>query len=341
MANIGKAAVISALLALGLAATEVSAQGAENIQNRVLRLATANPADHPQTVGAQKFADLVKERTGGKIQVRIFHSGTLGTDLTNISALQGGTLDLHIGTADSLMSNVPEFAAINLPFVFRTDGEVDHILAGPVGDLLFSKLPAKGIVGLGWMEQGFRVYHTTKTPIRKADDFKGLKLRMQQTSLSVAIANALGANAVSMPYGDTYTALEQGAIDGMDNPLINISVAKYYEINKHISITNHMYQPAWLGISKITWDKLSDTEKKIVREAGLEASKFQRDRARQQIGKIVDQLRSLGCNIYEFSPDEVAKMRGREDDVIAKFTKGIEPAVALLNEELGKYRRAK
>ena len=340
MAKLRKLALLGALLALGLASSEVSAQSAD-IQSRLLRLSTANPAEHPQTVGAQRFADLVKERSGGKINVRVFHSSQLGSDYTAQTALQSGTLDMMTGTTNSLMGIVPEMGAIDLPYVFQNFDEVDAILAGPVGQMLFSKLPEKGMVPLGWMEQGFRVFHTTKKLIKTVDDFKGLKLRVQPTAVSVAVVNALGANAVPMPFQETYTALEQGAIDGMDNPLPNIVISKFYELNKNISITNHMYQPVWLGISKISWNKLSDAEKKILSDAGREASDFQRKLARDYTAKVVDQLKAQGCTVYEIPPTDIAAMVATQKDVIAKFSQAIEPAVTLLNQELAKYRSRK
>jgi TRAP-type transport system periplasmic protein len=340
MAKLRKLALLGALLALGLASSEVSAQGAD-IQNRLLRLSTANPAEHPQTVGAQRFADIVKERSGGKINVRVFHSSQLGSDYTAQTALQSGTLDMMTGTTNSLMGIVPEMGAIDLPYVFQNFDEVDAILAGPVGQTLFSKLPEKGMVPLGWMEQGFRVFHTTKKLIKTVDDFKGLKLRVQPTAVSVAVVNALGANAVPMPFQETYTALEQGAIDGMDNPLPNIVISKFYELNKNISITNHMYQPVWLGISKITWNKLSDAEKKILNDAGREASDFQRKLARDYTAKVIDQLKAQGCTVYEIPPADIAAMRATQKDVVAKFSQAIEPAATLLNQELAKYRSRK
>lgn len=338
MGRIMTAVLLGAAFALGAPS---SATWAQDIQSRILRLSTANPTDHPQTIGAQRFADLVRERSGGKLNVRVFHSSQLGSDYSSQSALQGGTLDLMTGTTNSLMGIVPEMGAIDLPYVFRTYEEVDAVLSGPLGEKLFALLPPKGMVPLGWMEQGFRVFHTTKRLIKTADDFKGLKLRVQPTPVSVAVVNSLGGNAVPMPFQETYTALEQGAIDGMDNPLPNIIISKFYELNKNISITNHMYQPAWLGISKMTWDKLSDTEKKILSDAGREASEFQRKLARDYTAKVVDQLKSLGCTIYEIPPEEAAKMQSTQKDVVAKFSQSIEPTVKLMNEELAKYRKGK
>ena len=205
----------------------------------------------------EKFAELVAQKSGGKITVRPFPGGTLGPDLQVVSAMQGGTIDLNVMNASLLAGNVKEMAVLDFPYLFDNAGEADAVIDGVIGKKLIDKLPAKGLVGLAYWDLGFREMHTRSKPIAKADDLRGLKMRVIPTPIYVDFMNATGANAVPMPFTETYTALEQGAIDGMTNPLLNIPDGKYNEVSKHLTLTNHMYTPQIVIASKRTWDKLS------------------------------------------------------------------------------------
>ena len=150
------------------------------------------------------------------------------------------------------------------------------------------------MVGLAYWDLGFREMHTRNKPVAKADDLRGLKMRVIPTPIYVDFMNATGANAVPMPFTETYTALEQGSIDGMTNPLLNIPDGKYDEVSKHLTLTNHMYTPQIVIVSKKTWDKLSEDERKILQEAATETAAYQRKIAREQAAKVLDQLKKAG-----------------------------------------------
>jgi TRAP-type transport system periplasmic protein len=184
--------------------------------------------------------------------------------------------------------------------------------------------------------------HTRSKPVAKADDLRGLKMRVIPTPIYVDFMNATGANAVPMPFTETYTALEQGAIDGMTNPLLNIPDGKYNEVSKHLTLTNHMYTPQIVIASKRTWDKLSDEERKILQEAATETTAFQRKVARDEAAKVLDQLKKAGMTIHELPPEEVAKLREKAQPVIQKYTKELgEEFVAELKAEVEKVRAKK
>ena len=295
---------------------------AQDIQERTIRMSTANNKGHPQVMGAERFAELVSEKSGGKITVKIFPGGVLGPDLQNFSAMQGGTLDMNVGNASLLAGNVKEFAIFDLPFLFHTREEAYAVMDGPVGKKLFDLLPQKGLVGLAYWELGFRDINNSERPIEKAEDLEGLKMRVIPTPIYVDFMNALGANAVPMPFTETYTALETGAIDGMTNPLINVKDSKFYEVTDYLTITNHMYNPQAVTISKITWDKLSDTEKKIFQEAALEATAYQREAAQKASEEALEELKGE-MEVNELSAEEVARMQERAKPVIDKYTADI------------------
>jgi TRAP-type transport system periplasmic protein len=312
------------------------------VQTRTLRFPSASNKGHPQVQGVEKFAELVSQKSGGKITVRPFPGGTLGPDLQVVSAMQGGTIDLNVMNASLLAGNVKEMAVLDFPYLFDNAGEADAVIDGVIGKKLIDKLPAKGLVGLAYWDLGFREMHTRSKPVAKADDLRGLKMRVIPTPIYVDFMNATGANAVPMPFTETYTALEQGAIDGMTNPLLNIPDGKYNEVSKHLTLTNHMYTPQIVIASKRTWDKLSEEERNILQEAATETTAFQRKVARDEAAKVLDQLRKAGMTIHELPPEEVAKLREKAQPVIQKYTKELgEEFVAELKAEVEKVRAKK
>jgi TRAP-type transport system periplasmic protein len=318
------------------------AEARAQIQTRTLRFPSASNKGHPQVLGVEKFAEIVAQKSGGKITVRPFPGGTLGPDLQVVSAMQGGTVDLNVMNASLLAGNVKEMAALDLPFLFNSAEEADAVIDGPVGRKLIDKLPAKNLIGLAYWDLGFRQMHTRSKPIAKADDLRGLKMRVIPTPIYVDFMNSTGANAVPMPFTETYTALEQGAIDGMTNPLLNIPDGKYNEVSKHLTLTNHMYTPQIVIASKRTWDRLSAEERKILEEAAVETAVYQRKVARAEAAKVLDQLKQAGMVVHELPPEDVAKLREKAKPIVQKYTKDLgEEFVTELYAEIEKVRARK
>lgn len=331
MGCLASVAVLALLVPAGAAT-------AQDIQERTLRLSSANNKGHPQVIGAERFAELVEEKSGGKIEVKIYPGGVLGADLQNFSAMQGGTLDMNVGNASLLAGNVKEFAVFDFPFLFNTVEEAYAVMDGPVGKKLLEKLPERGLVGLAYWELGFRHINNNSRPIATAEDIEGLKMRVIPTPIYIDFMNALGANAVPMPFTETYTALETGAVDGMTNPLINIADSKFYEVTDYLTITNHMYNPQAVTISKITWDKLSDDEKKIIQDSANEATAMQRQASQEANAKALEELKEE-MEVTELPAEELAKWREKAKPVIEKYTQDVGPElVAELMAEIEKAR---
>ena len=296
-----------------------------DIQERTLRFPSASNKGHPQVDGVLKFAELVNAKSGGLITVKAFPGGVLGPDLQTVSAMQGGTIDFTVMNASLLAGNAKEFAVLDFPYLFNTAEEVDAVVDGPVGQKLFDWLPEKGLVGLAYWDLGFRDMKIEKHAVTKAADLEGLKMRVIPTPIYIDFMNALGANAVPMPFTETYTALETGAIDGMTNPLLNITDMKFYEVTKYLTLTNHMYNIQAVIMSKKTWDKLSDDEQKLIREAAAEATIYQRGVARAAGAKALEQLKDEGMEVSELPAEEMAKMQAKAKPVIEKFTADVGP----------------
>ncbi len=332
---------VLALSLLSSAITFATAVSAADIQERTIKFPSASNKGHPQVLGVEKFAELVKQKSGGKITVKPFPGGVLGPDLQVVSAMQGGTIEMDVLNASLLAGNVKEMTLFDLPFLFENSKEADAVADGPIGRRLLDKLQERGLVGLAYWDLGFREIHTKK-PVAKADDLKGMKMRVIPTPIYVEFMNALGANAVPMPYTETYSALEQGAIDGMTNPLLNILDGKYNEVTKHLTLTNHMYTPQAVIVSKKFWDKLSADEKKILQDAASETAIYQRKVARENAAKVLEEAKKQGMTIHELPAAEVAKLRERAQPVIAKFTKEIgEPLVAEVRAQVAQIRAGK
>jgi tripartite ATP-independent transporter DctP family solute receptor len=312
---------------------------ANDIETRTIKFPSASNKGHPQVMGVEKFAEIVAAKTGGKISVKPFPGGTLGPDLQTVSAMQGGTVEMTVMNASLLAGNVKEMAIFDFPFLFANTKEADALADGPIGRRLLDKLQERGLVGLAYWDLGFRHIHTVKKPITKADDFNGMKMRVIPTPIYTEFMKAMGASPVPMPFTETYSALEQGAIDGMTNPLLNILDGKYNEVSKHLTLTNHMYTPQAVIVSKKFWDKLSPVEQKILREAAQETALYQRKVARDEAAKVLAELKKRGMNVHELPAVEVAKLRERSKPVLDKFTRELgEPLVKEVYASVEKVR---
>jgi len=328
------------LAALALAAAGTCA--AADIKERTIKFPIVNQLDHPQGIGAKKFADLVAAKSEGKIKVKVFPGGTLGGEQQVASAMQGGTIEAASMAPAQLVGMVKEFVVLDFPFSFANEREADFVLDGPVGRKLMDKLPEKGLIGLGYMEQGYRSITNSKRPVTRLEDIQGLKIRTILNPLYIDMFNALGANAVPMPFPELYTALESKAVDGQENPYSTAEASKFYEVQKYMSATRHIYNSQMMLVSKKFWDTLSADEKKILQDASNEASVYQRKVAREMGEKSRQVLIGHGMQINDLSPAELARMRDKVKPVIDKYAPQV--GDALLKEfyaELEKARQAK
>ena len=228
---------------LAAACAMSTASNAAEIKEYSLKIASAQTAEHPFSVGAKKFAELMAAKSDGKIKAKLFPSATLGGDAQVISSLQGGTIDFTIVSTGLLSTMNKDFAVYYLPMVFNEAKEADAVVDGPFGQKLLAKLPEKGLVGLAYWEHGFRNVTNSKRPITKVEDFQGLKFRVIQIPIFVDIYNTLGANAVPIPFPELYTALEQKAVDGQETALSTIDTANFAEVQKYLSTTRIVYDP--------------------------------------------------------------------------------------------------
>ncbi|MFT3817514.1 MAG: TRAP transporter substrate-binding protein [Rubrivivax sp.] len=325
--------------ALALAATALLGSAGAQVQERSFKFALQNPKGHPLEMGASKFAELVAAKSGGKIKVNVFPGGTLGGDAQTVSALQGGTVEVTALNSGILASQLKDFEVYDFPFMFANAKEADAVVDGPFGQKLHARLADKGIVGLGYWELGFRNLTNGRKAINTVDDIAGLKLRVIPNAINVDWVKALGANPTPMAFPEVYAGLESKAIDGQENPLSVILANKFYEVQKHLALTNHQYNPQSLIFSRKVWDALSADEKKIIQDAAVEAGRYQRQVNREAAAGQLDQLKKAGMQVTEFSAAEQAKLRAKLAPVIDKHGAPIAATVAELQAELAKLRK--
>ena len=308
--------------------------------DKELKLALQNPKGHPLEMGATKFAELVDSKSKGALKIKVFAGGVLGGDAQNVSALQGGTLDMMVLNSGILASQVKEIAVYDFTFMFATSEEADKVVDGEFGKALHAKLDEKGIVGLAYWELGFRDITNSKHPIKTVDDIKGLKLRVIPNAINVDWVTALGANPTPMPFPEVYAALEQKAIDGQENPVTVIASNKFYEVQKNLALTHHQYNPQSAIISKKVWDTLTPEQQTIIREAATEAGVYERGVAREKSTAALEELKKAGMEITELPAEELAKMRETLKPVIAKHAELVgKETVDKLTSELDALRK--
>ena len=320
--------LIRAALALATAAClPISAAHGAEFKERTIRFAFVQTMDSHWGAGAQRFADLVKQKTDGKIQIKLFPGGTLGGDQQTLSALQGGILDMTMMGPALLVGQVKEFAVLDLPYLFNNAKEADALLDGKLGSDLIARLPERGVIGLGFWEHGYRNLTNSRRPVAKLEDIKGLKIRTLQVPIYLDMMNALGASAVPMPLPELYGALENKAVDGQENPNISIETNKYFEIQKYLSTTQIVYNAIIVMTGKKLWDQLSEDERRVLQEAASETRPYQRQLSREMEAKTLDSLKGKGMTITEVTPAERERMREALRPVTDKYTKTVGEAV--------------
>lgn len=332
--------MLTALAAASMAFGPVMVTHAADINAHTIKFASANNKGHPQVMGMEKFAEIVKDKSGGKINVKLFPGGVLGGDLESVSALQGGTIEMLVLNSGILQAQVKDFAAFDFPFLFNSNKEVDALVDGPFGKRLHAMLTDKGIIGLNYFDLGFRNITNGKHPINTPADIEGLKLRVIQSPIYIDVFSALGANPTPLSWTEVYNALEQHAVDGQENPFTVILSAKLYEVQKNLAITRHIYNPQSVIISKKFWDGLNGDEQQLIQDAADEASVYQRQVSRDAASEALNKLKEHGMAVTEISPEGLDEMRKKVQPVVEKYTASVgEATVKEMYAELDKMRK--
>jgi tripartite ATP-independent transporter DctP family solute receptor len=262
------------------------------------KLATVTAMDHTYNQGAVKFAELVKERTAGRIEISIYPDGKLARgERELLSALQQGTIDFYVGSTGTIGEFNSSFGILDIPFLFRDYAHVDKVLDGPIGNQLLEELGKSNLKGLAFWENGFRNLTNSRKVVKSPADAKGLKIRIMENKIHLAAWKAVGVNAVPMAFGNIYRALKKKTIDGEENPVAIVYTSKLYEVQKYLTLTQHVYSPALIVVSPKTWQGLSKEDQDIILKAAQEVAPYQRILGRENEEKQIALLASKGMTI--------------------------------------------
>ena len=298
---------------LGLATASVA-----HAQGTTLRLGHVVQPGHPISLGTQKLGEILTAKSGGRIKVQELGGGSVGGEAQQLSAVQGGIQDMTLPSATVMGGVIKEFTLLDIPFSFSSAQQVDALLQGPFGQLLMSRLEDKGMVGLDFWETGFRNFTNSRKPIVNVEDLKGLKLRVIPNPMFMESFSALGANPVPMAFPELYGALESKAMDAQENPFSIVLTSKFFEVQKFLSVTNHVYTANPVVISRKSWDKLSPADQKLLKEAVQEAGAFQRKLSRDASAGARKELETK-LQVKDVPPATLAKMRELTKPVAEKF----------------------
>lgn len=307
---------------------------------KVIKLGSVNNDKHTLYQGYVKFKEIIEKETDGKIKVEIYANGLLGNDRTMIEGLELGTVEA-VGVSTSMLANwAPSMLAYDLPFSIKNEEVADKILDGPFGEKSAKQLEKEGMYLLGYMENGFRHLTNSKREIKSLEDVKGLKIRTMQTPLILETWKQLGTNPTPLAYTELFTAMEQKVIDGQENPYGNMALDKFYEVQKYLTKTNHLYNPMGLVISKKFYDQLDKDQQAIIKEAAKEASSYQRKLNREKSEEYLKTLEDNGMQVTELSEKELKKFEDKVQSVYKDFSDEIgKEYLDLYQAELEKYEK--
>lgn len=297
--------------AVALATTALAPAFAQDIKPRLIRFGYGLNEQSNQGRATKVFADEVDKLSGGKMKIRAFGAASLGSDVQMQQALIGGAQEMMVGSTATLVGITKEMALWDTPFLFNNAQEADAVLDGPVGTKVKAKLDEKGLVGLVYWENGFRNLTNNKRAVAKLEDLDGIKLRVMQNAVFLDSFKTLGANAIPLPFSELFSALETKAVDGQENPFNTILSSKFYEVQKYLTVTNHVYSPWIVTVSKKFWDGLSAAEKKVLMDAAVKSRDFERKDTRDEAAKALADLKGKGMQINELSAAEAGRMRDK------------------------------
>ncbi|QAA94223.1 TRAP transporter substrate-binding protein [Pollutimonas thiosulfatoxidans] len=289
--SFGRAALASLMLLCAMTASAAV----------TIKLGWASPdsMQDPYGIGANAFKEAVEKRSNGEIKVEFYPNRQLGDERQLAEGVRFGTVDASIVTNSVLTQMDPAFMLNDLPFMYTNADQGRQLLDGEVGQILAEKAQSKGIIVLGYFEGGFRHMANNSQPVSAPGDVKGVKYRVMQSPLFIDMFNALGGSAIPMAWGETFTAVQQGTIDGLEGTVGILSAAKLFDVTKYLSLTNHTYSVGELLMSRRFYDRLSDDHKHIVREAAMEAVKRQRELNEKNTETLLADLKGQGLQVNE------------------------------------------
>ncbi|MBL3570082.1 TRAP transporter substrate-binding protein [Rhodovulum visakhapatnamense] len=287
---------LAALLASAAIATVALAPAALACE-RTLRSSDTHPEGYPTVEAVQYMGKLLEERTGGALCIEVFHSAQLGEEKDTIEQTQFGVIDMNRVSLGPFNNMIPETQVPSLPYIFRSVEHMHHVMDGPIGDEILAAFADHDLIGLAFYDAGARSFYNSQHPIQAMSDLKGMKFRVMQSDLFVDMVDALGANATPMPYGEVYSSIQTGVIDGAENNWPSYDSSGHFEVARHYTLDQHLIVPEVLVISKKTWDGLSDEDRQAVRAAAKDSVPHMRELWAAREAESEAKMREAGVEI--------------------------------------------
>ncbi|WP_088104459.1 TRAP transporter substrate-binding protein [Halalkalibacter urbisdiaboli] len=288
--------------------SDTNEEATPSSEPKTMKLAVATSEERSLTKGLFKFKEIVEEQTGGSIKVEVYPNGQLGGDREVLEGLQLGSIEGTTVSTGPVAQFSPRFTVFDLPFLFPNTETAYEVLDGPIGEELLGDLPEQGIIGLNYWENGFRHLTNDVREVATVEDIKGLKIRTLENELHIDMWKELGANPTPMAFTELFAGLQQGVVDGQENPAGNVTTMNFFEVQQYLTKTNHIYNASVFMISESFWSTLTDEEKEIVKNAADEAKDYQRALNQEEDVQAFEQLVEEGMTITELSEEEAQKL---------------------------------
>lgn len=299
-------------------AEEVSTETEAAVDQQTLRVSIGLNDRHPQYNGIVRFKELVEEQTDD-FEIELYHSGQIAGDRVAVEMLQLGSLDITIPSTSPLINFTPEYGVFDLPFTIPNSEVADELLDGEFGDRMLDLAETQGMVGLAWWENGFRNLTNDERPIESIDDLRGLKVRTMESDIHLDTWQALGANPTPMSMSEVFSALQQGTVDGQENPYPTIHMENFSEVQGYLTETLHTYTPFIFLMDKAVWDKMNVEQQEIIQTAAVEAGKYNRDINRETAEESLLTLEE-SMNFNRISDEEYIRFQEAVNPVIEKYS---------------------
>lgn len=296
-----------------------SGKGLREDPEYVFTYAENQVEDYPTTQGAYKFAELISQKTNGRILINVQANGVLGDEKSVCEQLQFGGIDFMRISLSPLSEFVPKLNVLQLPYLYRDADHMWQVLDGDIGKDFMNSLEGSNLVPLSWYDAGARNFYNSVRPIKKLEDMKGLRIRVQESDMMVGMVEALGASPTPMSYAEVYSALQTGVIDGAENNWPSYESTNHYEVAKYYTIDEHNRVPELQLCSKPTWDKLSFEDQEIIKECAMESAEYERKLWLEREKASEEKVRLAGCEITELSPEEKQKFQDAVKPMYEKY----------------------
>jgi tripartite ATP-independent transporter DctP family solute receptor len=337
--------IVVALLVIAMAVSLLAGCGGsqpaqeKKAEKKVIKISIGLNDASPEYKGLAKWKELVDKESKGRLEIQIFPSAQLGDDIKTMTALRAGTLEMS-GPSSSPISTIDKkWMVFDLPFLFANEKIVDAVLDGPFGQKMLDSLSANGLVGIMYMENGYRQLTNSKHAVKAPDDIKGLKIRTMENPVHLAAWRKLGANPTPMPFSEVFNAMQQKTIDGQENPNTTNFLQKFHEVQKYTTISNHVYTPFVIMYSKKLWDALPKEDQELLKKTGKEASKWQREYNRKVDAEALEGLGKAGMTITKLTPEQTKAFQDTTKDIVSQFENEIgKDIVAEVKAEIAKVK---